>query len=1564
MAERTTQSHGFGIEPLRTQPVARISPEELVKVIGAILKLDGRASFSDDGEDLTYAWVFLETPLGSTVETLVATEDDGSVVTFTPDITGPYTIGLTVSTQFRDSEQVTALVEIQAAVVPYTAQLTPDASWIYSVISDFWTLVEDRKVYETLWSGYTQLIAADLMRAFQVDYAKSIKDIQLLYQRRWIAYEPRLDLAEFALSSVFGFEQSGDTAFTRSSSDISVGLIISDREFLLTENTPSADAVGTDLQVFSSTGVPGNVGTYLINRINTKNDGYIVSAATPFIDPNEEVILEGPGLITFSLNPVVRTATDLVAGGVNVGDFLRIKDGVDAGYVKITKVGTPDGLTNDMWMEVETPPTATKTDVNYSVLRTVKASFQRSTSPNTDTVYILEDDADLTAYETASFSGTGTIDSTFEILVESRHVFDAIVGQTIEVLSGINGGVTFSIAAVNSSRTGYIIGSRFEGPDFPQTVTYQIPVIADISSRVLVLDGDAYEILSAVLDTVQPSVADGGRGPLWVITLADKTAPSNREGLEWRIAHSLVAEEADFPALGLLENDLLVLEVERQDTQQRGQIPCRILGAVGNKIAFTFGSDEVDVGEEGTLNDEEVLLLLNDLQVPAATEDVNGDLILTDTAEEIQVLLNSTGFQTDNFNLPVTSETDINLDAFVVRFSAGWVIRNCRIPVDETVISVPALFQFIAEPEVGEDANGAIILVGKDGSEVVLNDVPLVMLENRDYTVGDEKSIAGENAATVAFSDILTIPLGDLLDRDIRIGDVVDLTSGFDQDRYVILQVVDDENLKVLSENGELPSNTDEDLNYVITRRTPGKFVRFGEGLFSPGIPAPDRLWAETTFFDNTPYIEDNFGALVGVTKEQVDEFGTSQVSYRGVVAGLMYAWASGPTLTNAAVGAHLLLGLPVTEVLGVVIDIDNFYSEGVGRIMIEDLDSEGEGTGLVRIFFYTPEGTAALPEFAGLSDNPEAGRPWEVDDVVPALTPLSNGVVVDDYLSDPQWWTIGGSTGADELRKFHTWQAAVDVRQIDSRDISLVADFLLSIRPTYTKPEVNAILFLQDDVVVEDDFSMEGELFLFDDPAFSLESTHMVDSTAGSVPLRILDVGSLALRTLFGGDDLEIAAGSGTVTSARGGFLADGTLPYINATFDEPVTVAGAPLVRVGDLLFLPFGPNSGRFQVSAIPDDNTLEVVAYPDDIPPRTFDPAEFQEGLGVRFYVQRLDRNPIVSGTIDTAVGSDILEDATASLQWDGVAVDDTLIIEEGPDYGVYRIKTVGTFLLGNNVDVLTKITLDVAMTAAGTVAYRVEREALRTNPLVFSQASTVLGSQKMLVSGGLDLARLQLGDRVKMLSGADEGHVFRFLDAPDDNTLVVDEPLSATQGPVVYEVVRPLLDEVTPNSDFPFEKFTLYDDVEFDILHPRSVFLAVLDLTLAVDDATSAGTDLAAAGVTTAMVLEIDTFPYSGIYEIASVSTFTATVTPQFPVDGAGVAGAFLQEVADFSIAGDAVSSVALYNYETLGVLPGDVLRIAAGDFVIMVVSGSTLTLTQTTGLVAAVTGKIVRRVLP
>lgn len=1607
---RTRETHGFGIEPARAKPVAVITPDEQAQVIGARIRLDGRGSTTSDNLELSYTWSFISVPLGSAVadagfENL---DDDGSVVSFAPDITGLYTIGLVASTPYRSSDQVQGTVTVQAVLTPYTSQATPDGAFMFKVISDFWRLVNNREMFPVLWSGMIQIHADNLLRLFQTDYAKSIANIQDLYQRRWLKYSPKVDLAADQHYAIFGNHQSGSGAFTGTSLGAASGVIISSREFVLFEGQVTSEAIGTDLTIYSSRG--GNIGTYTVNRLNSDGSGYVVSAATPFPAPTDELLTSDTDLVSTALSSQVyagTSTTSFVDLGVLVGDVLRIESGSDADYYIITKVGVADGLTNDRTLEISEELTKTKTNLSYSIFRPNRAGVTRLSASYTDTVYIPQPDADLTVYETAELTGDGEIVNVFEITVASRHVFDALVGKSITITSGTNGGKSFIVAAVNDSRTGYIISTSFGG-SFPQTVTYEIPLLADISDRLLVLDGETYELISVALDTSQPSVEDGGRGPLWVLTLKEALAPAGLENLSWRIAATLVSEELDFESLGVRYGDLLWMEVERTDTRRIAKVPCVVFGCVDNRLSFDVGTTLPADGANGSFTDDELVELAQEWALQRVSiDEVTNELQVLYVAEVVQDTLESLAFQNETYNLPIESTSDIDVTAFIARVRAARVIRNSRIDIAEEVESIPALFEYIARPVYGTDADGNMVLLTKDGATTTLDRAPLTLVENSDYIISDEE-LSGEDAETTADSGLIKIPHGDLRDRDVRPGDTLDLLSGYDEGRYTILAILDSENIRVIGEAGGLPGTTATGVQYLITRKHVGYYLRFIEGLFSPSSPAPDDLWAETTFFDNSDYIEDNFGLMVGITREQLDEYGSSQVSYKGAVSALMFAWANGPTLANIGLGTHILLGLPVTEVAGVITDIDDSYTADTGRILIEDTDPDGTRRGVVRVYYYRRLTEDVLPEFAGVATNPDTGTSYAIGDTVTPFRPLSNGVVVDDYVKTPAWWQVGETLTGRELEKFHTWQVQVDAGAVDSRDMSLVVDFLMAIRPIYTKPSIALVLYLSDDVTVEDDISFEADLLLYDDPAFSLASTHMVDDyNGGSLPLRITDVGSFGARTLFEGHDLVTEDGSDIVVSARGGFVSEFN-GAINDSFPDLINTRGSKLIRVGgatvgppfpngfpgDILYIVEGPNVGRYEIIQVTDDNTLRVrqmggtPTLPAFLPPASPDPANIVAGSGQRFYIERLNQAVVAWGNdLSTTSGSSTVTSAGANFLVDGVSTDDVLVIGTSLCSGRYRILEVLRATSGTQNS--TQLVLNKPMPAnAGGAFYQIERPTLFTNPLyTTSLAATTAGSPIIVLPGSpwnALLLPVHTGDWLRIISSpvaADVGRVLKVVGVISSTQLLLDPstvPIGNAAG-VTIEIFRTGLDESIADTDRALEFLWTVDEFWIEVCHPRTLFLSVADGSLAagvyadpmVDFgvAHSAGTNLQTAGVTTAMSLYVRSGTSSGVYKITSVVGNDVEVDSLFFENDVGpLTLDFLTDPLEFQLLNNTVTSLSGLNLTGAGpagfaVLPGDYFVCSLGTFLIAGGAGPVLNLASSTGVnpAANYAGKILRR---
>lgn len=1521
MPTRTRSLHGFTIEPPREVPIAAVNPATVSRVVGGIIRLDGRASESPDGAELTYTWSFVEVPLGSTATSLTAVEDDGSVVTFVPDVTGRYTVGLVASTPYRDSEQVTAVVDATAVQVPLTLRTTPDGDIMFRVISSFWKMVERNAVFSTIWSGYMQGVATDLLRTFQADSGKSIATIQELLQRRWLSYAPALELDSSRITGVFGHHQGGDGAFTTSGAVAATGVIINDQEIVLLDGAPSLDATGTTLTIYTSATSPGNTGEYTINRLNSDSSGYIVSPSTPFPVAADEKLTSGATLVTFNDSLEVYDSNGAVnfdTLGVEAGDILRIEVGSDAGYYVIEAVGVAGGLANDRTLRLDRLPTQSASGRSYSVFNRVRIYARKQPAAATNTIYIPQDEADFALYAARSLSGSGTASSLYEIIVEGRHVFSAMVGEKITVTSGGAAGRSYTITGLNSSGTGYLVGSAFDVSAFPATVSYSMTSNIDVSDRLLVLEDEAYEIVS-VEASDGTDVDDGGRGPLWVVTISATTAPVGREGMTWRVAGALTTTEYDdLEEQGVTAGDLLVLDVVRSDTGFSGAFPCYVLGAHGSKLAFDFGTELAVAGLSGSLSDEEILDLAGGLKIPRVYEDDSGDIQITLLAEDLQAFLASTTFAGTYANLPITSSTVFDLDGdYEVTLRVRKVVRNCRVPVDDDLVSAPVLFEYIDTPAYGTNDAGEIILVGKYGETVTLDRAPLELIENRDYTLSSDKSTTGTNLRTTAGSSTLHIPAGALIDRDLRVGDYVEIESGFDQGRYYVRAVLDDEHVQAVTADGTPPQGTATGLSYTLKRRTAGNFLRFVDGMFTPATPAPDRFWAQLSLFDNYPTIEDNFGVLVGVTKEQLDEYGSSQVSYKGAVQALMFAWTSGPTVRNVTIGTHILMGLPVTEARGRIVQIDKDYDEenGRGRILVEDLDHEGSGTGIVRIYYFLSDESSGLSAFQGLAINPDTGAEYAVLDAVRAFSPLSKGIIVSDYLTDPTWWKGGSSTGGDELQKFHTWLVAVDASQVDSRDMPLIYDFAMGIRPIYTKPKVQLVLYLYDEVEIEDDLALEGVFFFADDPVLSVEATHMVDSYNGhGLSHRVLDHGSLSTRTLFEGADLVTTAGSDVVTSARGGFMGVlsatpldhapdelvGLLPGVNSYFEDDVYYRGTPLVRVGDILFISDGNNRGRYQVTAVTSDTQLTVDELAD-WPPTSRPTAEIEAATGQTFQIQRRDLSTIISSGTAAVVSTSglgdaaltVIEDLTGNFRWNGVAVGDTLVVTTaGADYGRHEIRQVGELAVGGPADRDTR--LSIFGTLTGPFDYRVERQLLRENPvLTITDLATTAGSQLVTTAAGglllVDEGKLSL----RLLTGANAGEEIEVIDIISDTQLVLRSALQATEAPVDAELLTPgaFEDGEARDEDWELEALCAADAPKIVVLEPRTLIVSVVDLTLDNDTsdpdpanwtatATSAATDLAAAGVaSTNCAMDVANASInSGTRQISGVAGFVVDIT--------------------------------------------------------------------------------------
>ena len=125
---------------------------------------------------------------------------------------------------------ISAVVASETYDPVYDTELDP--KFIWQLLPSFYRdLMEDQDIQEVLWSGVMQGLAADLLNLWQIDYAKSSRDVPVISQRKWIYFDfiqsvdfvrdPKLNLVGFAVTFPYSLaaQALGDTWTNRAGVD-------------------------------------------------------------------------------------------------------------------------------------------------------------------------------------------------------------------------------------------------------------------------------------------------------------------------------------------------------------------------------------------------------------------------------------------------------------------------------------------------------------------------------------------------------------------------------------------------------------------------------------------------------------------------------------------------------------------------------------------------------------------------------------------------------------------------------------------------------------------------------------------------------------------------------------------------------------------------------------------------------------------------------------------------------------------------------------------------------------------------------------------------------------------------------------------------------------------------------------------------------------------------------------------------------------------------------------------------------------------------------------------------
>ena len=1097
----------------KQSPVAVLQTDREFTVLGSVVLLDATPSTDPDGNELTYLFSFLSVPIGSKValEGFRILIEGGSSVSFSPDMAGRYVIGLVVSNGVFESNMVSKTIDVQAVLVPHAKGIVPDGKFIWSYLRDVWTEVEGKEFFETLWSALIQICGAELLKLYQVDFNKSIADIQELYQRRWLSYEPKLDLVADDLTYFIGNQVAGNAAATGATGASGLAVIVGANELMATQGAIRPDLAGRTFRVQYSRN-PENVGDYTIHGVSSKPGGFFVSTVFPknptntvppamsdllaqnvtfsFAFQSKEWDIGGSKVYDFIMSdilgiPTYKTVVPPGLEDVRNGDVIAVSEGPNAGFYTVTAT---DGA--KVWVH-KAPPAASPQDG-----LTTKASVHRP--------------------------------------------------------------VGFIIPPVEESLTDTIT--------LPLAESGSLTDLA--AGRVIIFNNQARTITRVSVDETQ-------RVAVVVLVVESRSMTPGLKGLPWFIPNTLVSKSQNFSDLGVSAGDTLIASISN-NAGLAVDVALQVVGVDGNRLGFVMSDEPMVPGEVPTIPPSTIFAITDRFGIKAVTQLPDGTIKYQDQAATFRNELRSVFFQRAYWNKELSPATEFRVAGASFYVTPKKVIRNSRVPVDTTVRSIPALQEYVRQPEV-ETVDGQLYRKYPEHLIPITRN-PAVLTERYHHLVDADLAFSG----TLTFrtgTDVIDADGGDFVDLGLSSGDsfIIDTPLTL-AGSYEIVQVLSRNRMKLVRQVAKYPLSDYVSAKVRLVRASTNRYLRFIPGLFTAKNPAPERLWGEVTFFDNDPNIERNFGILVGLTKADIEAV-SGNATYRQAVSGLMYSYVMGPAVDKVRLGASLLLGLPFTERRGIIRSIENDYrldAAGLpitGRILVEDVGQDNTPSGIMRIYTFPIDTVSKL---AGVDTNPATGVPYVVGDIAEAYASLAKGVEIEDFMSP-----YAGMNPIQLLQRYHSMRVRINDNIFKPEEVRLVSDFLRKITPSYISLVITNSAEYQDDVTVRDRVRLRMQNSVFGTAPF-------VDHVGNLFPIPLAFDAKLfsgihwmqwdgtPSEARYAGKDVVVDVADHTKLNVPSGGLLN----------PAGLRVFEAPLCKVGDKLVLASGADKGIYTISEITD------------------------------------------------------------------------------------------------------------------------------------------------------------------------------------------------------------------------------------------------------------------------------------------------------------------------------------------------------------------------------------------
>lgn len=416
-------------------------------------------------------------------------------------------------------------------------------------------------------------------------------------------------------------------------------------------------------------------------------------------------------------------------------------------------------------------------------------------------------------------------------------------------------------------------------------------------------------------------------------------------------------------------------------------------------------------------------------------------------------------------------------------------------------------------------------------------------------------------------------------------------------------EYVEDGLVKRVTAEGDvfIQQNPSMTLHYGADYEIIDGFIQFLN--FSYRSPAPRQLWGSLALFSTDSRLENSFGKAAKLSLTEYESL-TSTLSYKEVVNGLLFSYCNGATLRSVEIGLHLLLDIPIVTSRSQVLAL----AEPVGEeLLYQVVDLEDLSTRNI----FLPRREYVSPEFSPISVNRETGDYIEVGDALPAFSPLSQFIKVED--------NVGRSEHPSEV---HKWTAIVDVSVVDSSLIPKTKQYLDEIRPVYTKLDFVFVLFLVDLIAVQEgSFGLDLSFYLIDNIG-PYQSYSATDSSHLGAILRRFDSPSWSVQSYSYGRGLEILSSTKVDPNADPNFfnpyLAEHTEIIHEIFGSSPIETNSEDSVLVGDVLVIATGLSQGIYSIDSINQDGTWDVSPVAGENLTTPIPDREYHS-----YYVMRLD-----------------------------------------------------------------------------------------------------------------------------------------------------------------------------------------------------------------------------------------------------------------------------------------------------------------------------------------------------